>query len=211
MVFTKNAASRTSRTRKIREARIKKSKAFNGLNDLKLDAISRRRIDNKALTNEQLVKIGRDHYHKGTRKNIVRLTWSDVLSTALDKAGYIRHDLDKRNFLVGRFYRRIYILTGRDTSNVFTKYEELASNTLYEACQFVTDDWFYHLMYFIDENLSEEESQMVKLHYGFMDGEPWSYGNVGRAYNVNHYKVRQIIHGALLKLDERGLPSLLYA
>ena len=192
------------------EKKVKCSSGFRGLEELKMGPVTRHQITQKALTNEQLIKIGRDHYHKGIRRNSLHKSWADTLTKAIDNAGYIRHDISERTFLVGRMYRRMYTLVGKDCSKIATDYKDLDTNAMYESCQYVTDDWYYHLVRFIEKNLTEQDSMIIKLKFGLQDGKPLSEGEIGRIYGLLSPVVRHEIRNALIRLDKAGIPPLDY-
>lgn len=192
------------------EKKVRCSSDFRGLRELKMGPVVRHQIAQKALSNEQLVKIGRDHYHKGMKRNSVYRSWADTLTLALDRAGYIRHDISERTFLVGRMYRRMYTLVGKDCSKIATDYKDLDTNARYESCQYITDDWYYHMIRFIEKNLTEQEQILLKLKFGLHDGVTLSEGEIGRIYGLLSPVVRHEIRNALIRLDKAGIPALDY-
>lgn len=192
------------------EKKVRCSSDFRGLRELKMGPVVRHQIAQKALSNEQLVKIGRDHYHKGMKRNSVYRSWADTLTKALDNAGYIRHDINERTFLVGKMYKRMYTLVGKDYSKIITDYAEIDTNAKYESCQYITDDSYYHLIRFIESHLTEQQSMILKLRFGLYDGKQLSEGEIGRIYGLLSPVVRHEVRNALIQLDKAGIPALDY-
>jgi RNA polymerase primary sigma factor len=50
--------------------------------------------------------------------------------------------------------------------------------------------------------LSEREAGVVRLRWGFFDGETWTLDEIGRVYGVTRERIRQIESKALLKLRQ---------
>lgn len=190
---------------------VRKASSLADVKELQLDYRSRRHVVHGNFGIEDLIKLGRDNYVKcfGDRTFYYH-AWPDNLSSVLDKAGFIRHDINERTFLVGRFYRRIYIMSGLDPTGVYTCYDELTTNAHYEACQVVTDEIFCNLMEYLDVVLGRKEARIVKLYFGFEDGQLKSYGEIGELYGVNSQRIRQLLRQYQEKLAEAGLPPLKY-
>lgn len=188
---------------------MKKATDLKSLKELKLNRWSLYKIEKKNYELDQLIKVARkNYYNKGGRINRNSVKWLDSLTVALDRAGYIRHDLTPDTFAVGRLYRRINSLSGIN-GVVFTSYNELDTNEKYESCQCFTVKEYWQIREVLRNSLNYEEFFAITRHYGFY-GERWSYGSIAKAHNTTSYAVRQAIRRAQQKIATNGLPPLVY-
>ena len=142
-----------------------------------------------------------------------RQAWLDELTEALDRQYYIRSDIRPQTFLIGKFYKLVYSLSGEKTNKpIYRAYRELDTNEKYENCQYVSGVFSCSLMLRIDDVLGPLEGKIVKKYYGLENGEPWSYGQVARSFAMNGGAVeaRRAIRVAMQKLAEAGVPELEY-
>lgn len=157
---------------------------------------------------DELVKLGRDLHYQSKGPHYVN--WSGMFLHILEEANYLRDDINHRTFLVGKFYKKLYFYLGKRSDNVFCSYDELRTNEQYESCQYVTDEWFYMLNRYLERHLSDRETSIVRLRYGFYDGLIWNYWQIGDSFGLTGPEIRQIERLGLHKLEKSGFPPLAY-
>lgn len=120
------------------------------------------------------------------------------LMTAIDKAGFIRHDFDPLSFAVGRFYRDIYPYSSEEEVGSLFGFK---SNEQYETYENYNEEQINVVNYTLDRILSEREAEIIRLKYGLFDsGRPMSLEDIGKHYGFTKEHVRRIVNKALRKL-----------
>lgn len=189
---------------------VKKASDLKSLKDLKLYPWSYYRISGKNYTNEQLVKAARANYYRhGGRIRGSSGKWLDVLTLALDRAGYIRHDIVPETFAVGGLYKRINKLSGQEDICIYSSYDELNTNEKYENCQCFSMEEYHKLRKLLKDSLSFEEFFALTRYYGLY-GEKWSYGSIAKARKTSSCSIRQTVKRAQQKVATNGLPPLVH-
>ena len=55
------------------------------------------------------------------------------------------------------------------------------------------------------DGLNERQQQVLRLHYGMMDGVCWSFDRIGKELGISKERARQIEHQAIEKLQKQGI------
>lgn len=132
------------------------------------------------------------------------LTMRDLeLFSALDKAGFIRHDLYPRTYCLLGFYG---FLTGEHL------WDYLCDNSeYYETLPVVTDEQVESVIESLDNRLGTREAEVIKLRWGIgIDNpKPCTPEQVAQAIGITHERVRQIEAKAFRRLKYKNdLPAI---
>ena len=127
--------------------------------------------------------------------------WKDELTNALNRAGYIRHDITPKTFVIAKLYWAIYGSDGRhDLSELPRCYEDLDTNEAYENFQAISNEKIGIVLKELDSRLSDLEEEILFLRFGLCDGQVRTLAEIAKAYGMNSARVRQIESKALRKL-----------
>ena len=55
------------------------------------------------------------------------------------------------------------------------------------------------------DGLNERQQQVLRLHYGMVDGVCWSFDRIGKELGISKERARQIEHQAIEKLQKQGI------
>lgn len=182
---------------------VRKAETLKSIDELNLSKATTNCLKRRDLVDpEAAVKAGREFSidfmaHPDLAKDAPK--WQQELVSKLDKAGFIRHDLDLRTYRFWRFYKAIFDV----------KIKEIVE--MYEDMPPITDLKVMKVMDVLD-TLTEKEQWILKMHFGLGGEGPKDLETVGMAYYVTRERVRQIEAKALRKLRHpsrlRSLPEL---
>ena len=187
---------------------VRRAAELKSLNELNLSVRTRKYIEQKKYSLDELVKEARDAAHYATRQPKFRMwKWCAEMVIALDEAGYIRHDIDERTFLVNMLYYDI--ARKRSTPNP-TKYAmcyaSIKTNEQYEDFTIVTDEEVARIISTVEENLTGMENTLIKLRYGLEDGREWSCQEIRERLEIemDDFEINNIAQRAARKLSGIG-------
>ena len=198
--------------------------------DLKLSAKSRSYFAKKYSTIDEVVWLGRylayvnseyPEAKRTSRDSTLELIW------ALDKGGFIRHDIVSGSFSIGRLYHAVYNTTFDAISmpcdfydlcetpeKKYCKDNEFSidyrvGNEKYEGFQNPSDSQLDAIRLSLQLCLNEKEYAIIAHRFGFEDGRRHSTEDTGRVYDLSRGSVQQIESRALKKLrDGNALPVI---
>lgn len=138
------------------------------------------------------------------------------LMEALDKAGYIRHDIVPKSFCVNRLYRDVYDL---NPAIVPWNIEDFAmdqsgdtiaelGNERYEVFQNPTTGQLRAVTTALSAKLTEEEAALLLSYYG-LDGDVYPIAECAKRFKMSYERANSVKQRALRKLKVRGLPAIL--
>lgn len=183
---------------------IKKVEDLKSLNELHLSKRTISYIERKGLSVEDVVLLGRQYkWNKEHGQNAKEYTWLEEVADALEKAGFIRHDITPRTFLVDALYATVYESVDH-ISSVPTCIESLKTNREYELFQNITDEQFNTVMESIDNTCTERGAEIIKLRFGLKDGRKWDLEEVAKRFEVTTMRIRQIEAKTLRMLKQKN-------
>ena len=181
---------------------VRKASELKSLDELNLS----KRIYNcvKDIQPEELVFLVR------TRKKIAGIgeKLSRKLETAMDQAGFIRHDFDGRSFGVALLYRLVenaYVISKAGWP--YANYSNFESNEAYENYKNFSAAQLEAVDQSLDDTFSDEvrkrKKDILRLRLGLADGKRWNLTEVGAKYNCTRDRIRAIEARAIWKLRRR--------
>ena len=182
---------------------IRKAETLESLNELNLPRKTRLYLLRTTLSLSEIVEAGRAFAFFSDANPKIFATkpkWKKDLVVALDKAGYIRHDLYPKT------YRAINLLrTVKGMEN-----HPLMKNANYETFRAITDDEFDALNDALRSRLSEVEYSIVNDWFGLDGGLRLGLEEIAKRHEISYEQVRLTLSKALRKLKYRkSIPSLL--
>ena len=158
-------------------------------------------IDNRTFNNvsrnlkslDEAVLVGRFvAYDLENNPNADHPIWKMSLARALDDAGLIRHDLDKKSFLVGELYSAIG--TFAEPKDIFK------DNKKYELFRNLTASQLAKVHSALEDRLSGRELLVILRRFGLENGEKWSRAELASEFGCSSERVRQMELKAIKKL-----------
>lgn len=196
---------------------VKKAENLKSISELELSTETRnfinQIIDQGKLSLEQVVLDGRIVAY-GLKWGFAKpptpsVEWRIEVATALDKAGYIRHDLEPRVFDIADLYNYRYELYFDTPGHLPTNIRELAASGLYEKFTTPTDEQYKKLGLVLKERLPEEEFQVMSMRYGLENNIPRDVEYVQQELGLSFTRVLQLEVRAFMRLRSYGsLPPL---
>lgn len=188
---------------------IKKAISLKSLDELELKQQTRNSIQDKPLI--QIVAIGRHtNYHLKKDPKAKFPKWRQELSVALDKAGFIRHDIDDKTLNVGKLYKCAFREYSEEIVGVF---EDLLEPEKYENFQPITKGQFEAVKFALKGILSEREYEVIILWFGLKDGKTWPREAIAFQLGLPVERIRQTIAKSIRKIttNRSKLPHLFYS
>lgn len=133
--------------------------------------------------------------------------WLLEFIEALDRAGFIRHDIDGGSRCVGRLYKAIFPAIQND---IIGWHEMVVSNEQYELFQPVSEGDLETIKLAIKNILGEKRSMVIILRFGLEDGRCWNVEDTSKRLSITRGQVRIVETKALreLKLHHAELPRV---
>lgn len=188
---------------------VKKAINLKSLDELDLDLQTRKSIQDKTLM--QIVAIGRHtSYHLKKEPKAKYPNWRKKLSVALDKAGFIRHDIDDISLSVGKLYKCAFREYSDEIAGVF---EGLLDPEKYENFQPITKGQFEAVKFALKGILTEMEYGVIMLWFGLKDGKNWPREAIAFQLGLPVDRTRQAISRAVRKIitNRSKLPRLYHS
>lgn len=188
---------------------VKKAISLKSLDELKLEIQTRKCIQDKSLM--QIVAIGRHtSYHLKKDSKAKYPNWRRELSVALDKAGFIRHDIDDQSLSVGKLYKCAFREYGEEIAGVF---EDLLDPEKYENFQPITKGQFEAVKFALKGILTEREYEAIILWFGLKDGKVWPREAIAFQLGLPVDRIHQTIAKSIRKIttNRAKLPRLFYS
>lgn len=199
---------------------VKDSSSLLSLDGLDLSKKTLAYIKQKKISVDQAVLYGRitaygilwgfEHIQK-SKYSRSSAKWRVELASALDKAGYVRNDIDPQFFRFARLYNIVFKLRGTpeyipiSINEVCNKsYQELPEVGLEQSMDFDSA---------LQQCLDPRELTIINLRFGFENGTSHNLEEVGKQLHITRERARQIEAKALRKLTARSymFPPLFYS
>ena len=179
------------------------------LHELNLKPSIQRVLERRHETLAQLVLLARrTAFHLESDPNAAEQPrWLLELIEALDKAGFIRHDIDGKSRCVGRLYKAIFPSIQND---IIGWHEMIVTNEQYELFQPVSEGDIETAKHAIKNILGEKRSTVIILRFGLEDGRCWNLEDTSNRLGITRGQVRIIERKALreLQLHHSELPRV---
>ena len=161
---------------------------------------------------KKVIKMARDYCHARDEGYGVTVKWLEDIAWVLNKAGYIRHDLDEQSFRIGKLYKHIYQEAGRQDDGLYACYQELLTNKDYEAFQSIGRRKVAEITEIIEDAIGSANYDFVgvgilKERFG-LGTEPLTYRELSRRYELSVAEVKYVVEHGILLLANIELPSL---
>lgn len=177
---------------------VRKARSLKSLDELDLKKSTRSLIIKKDFPLGFVVMLGRNAiYHLENSSSAKYPSWRVDLGKALDKAGFIRHDINFKSFCVGKVYKCAY---REFESQIIGSFKEIEVNEQYENFHPITDGQFESVKVALRDILSEREYKVAILWFGFEDGKTWDRENIASRLGLPVEHVRLICAKSVRKL-----------
>lgn len=188
---------------------VKKVTELRSIGELKLSTRSQACLRGRYPSIDEMVWCGRVMAYKVTGKLGRSAT---ELVYALDKAGFIRHDINAGSFRLNLLYHAVYQdpdITYR-LNDFYKKGDYYSANECYESFKNPTNDQIETVKEALKTCLSDEEYTIIARYSGLEDGKPQSCDITATELGISQNVVRQIKADAINKLaKEHALPAIL--
>lgn len=183
---------------------IRKASELNSLEELGLSTRTCNKIKKNNVSLTELVRQGRIDAYNLYKLQTQPAQWRLEVAKALDKAGFIRHDIEKEDLLILGNFRKTYFKFLPSHQALIGEIQDLCSkNSVYEGPLLSYDDQVRTILRTI-EPCTEREQKVVKLRMGIGCSTPQTLEQVARFFNVTYGRARQIEAGAKRKLAHYG-------
>ena len=210
---------------------VRKAETLKSLDELNMSARSKSYLMGRFGSLDKIIWDGRcaAYIHANRPDTIKKSRKSTIeLVSALDEAGFVRHDINPGSFCIGRLYRWVFpntidpatmpaglndlYETVEKVSNTETIYHFNChmGNEKYESFENPTYDQLKTVKWSLKTNLTPREYEVLAYRIGFEDGNFHDLGQTSKHFLVTCERIRQVETKAIRKLRARkALPSII--
>ena len=203
---------------------IKKAVNLKSLDELSMSKRAKTYLMSTFGSLDEIIWFGRNmsYVHAHYPRSIKRSKKSTLeLIDALDKAGYIRHDINSGSFCINLLFRAIFYDTidvsaipgclndlcatveKVSSSETIYRADYRMGNEKYESFEHPSYEQFIAVTMYLQSSLTEREYLVLTYRFGFVDGTH-TLEETGKHFCVARERVRQIEARALRKLRRRN-------
>ena len=177
---------------------IRKAETLKSLDELNLPTRTRTILKKRGDSLEELIKYGRE---LAIFFDILKPNpkWRIELVSALDEAGFIRHDLDMTNRVLALYTWVDERPWWSDSKADERPRDLLFDSENYETFEAVTDEQISSIIEVLSGVLNPKEKAIVIYHFG-LEGGKMRYDQISEQFNLPHEKVLHMLNCAVKKL-----------
>lgn len=205
---------------------IKKAETLGTLDELNMSRRAKTYFMRRFDSLDEIIWHGRNNAYIYTchPENVENSKKSTIeLVSALDDAGYIRHDINSGSFCISRLYRAVFddmvdvatmpanlndfcVTVGKVSESKTAVYDVnyRMGNKKYESFKNPTDEQLDAVRWSLQARLTEREYEVLSYKLGFEDGNSHGLEQTSRRFCITRERVRQIEAKALRKLKYRN-------
>lgn len=175
------------------------------MTELKVSERTKNIVEQQHFTTEELVQMARiDAYKQKSNPIPPKIPqWRLEVIEALDRAGYIRHDIVKKNlFLLDQFRKASFRREPYGT--LYTNIKELAADDSAYTGQLATYETQVEIVKKLLSTITEREQDIIGLRLGLDHDQPYSYAEAGKFFNISKQRAQQIEDKGHEKLGRHG-------
>lgn len=181
--------------------------SLGSLHELHLSESTQLCLIRKTSSLADIVWYGRhEAYYFNTHPNVYKrpLKSTAELIQALDRNGFIRHDITTESFYINRLYRDILAYAGVSNDTIPCGIDELR-NKKYENFVNPTPELLKEIKTALKAHLTKKEYGVILCRYGLEDGQIYTLEEVGKRQKLSKAYTIVIERKALRKLARRNL------
>ena len=177
---------------------VRKAETLKSLDELNLPTRTRTILKKRGDSISELIKYGRE---LAILSDVLKPypKWRIELVSALDEAGFIRHDIDMTNRVLA-LYTWVDERPWWSNSKADERPRDLLFDSEnYETFEAVTDEQISSIIEVLSGVLTPKEKAIVIYHFG-LEGGKMRYDQISEQFNLPHEKVLHMLNCAIKKL-----------